>query len=560
MLIEPITKPKPVGGACFEPRPEAPAPARLAVIIVTWNRREDVCGALRALSRQTFGPERFDVVVVDNAGTDGTLDLLAERFRPEAIVENHADVAHEPRFQSPLSRTPGQPNTLGLGSLTVVRNRQNFGGCGGFNTGFAYVAEALDERRVRAGGDSPAFVWLVDDDIDLADDACEHLVRAADADPRIGLVGSRTVNIADRATTIETTIYFDERTGRMGDEPEPGHRLRASHDAWVAGVGGTRGDRPFKGVRDVDVCSACSLLARWDAVRRIGFWDHRFFIYSDDADWCLRFGRAGYRVVLSLDAVVYHTPWHHKLTPVRAYYAERNILWVIQKAVPPDRLRAAYARRVAGMLKHAAVASTHRRLFHAEIVRRSVADAVSGRGGKLDFEGPAFEELGPALDRAGLLRRGRRIAVMCNWPESLEWSAELRVRCAEFLGRGGRCGDMPEWIEVVRNDVPGAPSPPPSGVLRIVYAARALSRIRRQLPLLLRAPHAVVVFNQFNDFPLVRGGKNVHIDRRRAAQCQIEGDGLAARLRFFVRWSATFARAVFAIATLRPYTSPTKYG
>ena len=76
------------------------------------------------------------------------------------------------------------------------------------------------------------------------------------------------------------------------------------------------------------------MLARWGGVKKVGFWDYRYFIYCDDADWCLRFAQAGYRVVLSLDAVVYHTPWHHKLTPARAYYAMRNIMWVLRKVLP----------------------------------------------------------------------------------------------------------------------------------------------------------------------------------------------------------------------------------
>ena len=59
-------------------------------------------------------------------------------------------------------------------------------------------------------------------------------------------------------------------------------------------------------------------------------WDYRYFIYCDDADWCLRFARAGFKVVCNLDAVVYHTPWFQKLTPARLYYSQRNIVWVIQ--------------------------------------------------------------------------------------------------------------------------------------------------------------------------------------------------------------------------------------
>ena len=114
-----------------------------------------------------------------------------------------------------------------------------------------------------------------------------------ETDPAIGIVGSRTVDLRDRRTTMETTIYQERSTGLLADEPDRDHPLRASHDAWVATVGGVRGKREFAGLREVDVVSACSMLAHWSAVERVGFWDHRYFIYCDDADWCLRFRARG---------------------------------------------------------------------------------------------------------------------------------------------------------------------------------------------------------------------------------------------------------------------------
>src|SRR6185369_13414681 len=142
------------------------------------------------------------------------------------------------------------------------------------------------------------YAWLVDDDIDLPDHALAQLLSTAESDGTIGLVGSRTVDFADRQTTIETTIYFDRENGWMGPDPTPGHPRAEEHRRWVESVGGTRGRLPFAGLRDVDVVSACSLLARWSAVKKVGLWDARFFIYCDDADWCLRFPAAGFRVVL----------------------------------------------------------------------------------------------------------------------------------------------------------------------------------------------------------------------------------------------------------------------
>lgn len=539
-------------------RVEAPPVPCLAVLIVTWNRKGFVSSVLEALSRQTFPVGQLHVVVVDNCSTDGTLEHLAERFRPEAIVENPTALAHEPEFSAAVARTPGVVNGLGFGSLTIVHNHSNHGGCGGFNTGFAYAAHAFDRD---GSAIVPDYVWLVDDDIDLPTDTCAQLVRVAEADRTVGLVGTRTMDLGDRENTIETTIYFDPSTGRMSDEPTPDHRLFESHQRWVKEVGGTRGKREFHGVRDVDIASACSLLARWSLVREVGFWDYRYFIYCDDADWCLRFARAGHRVVLNLDAVVFHTPWHHKLTPGRAYYAQRNILWVIQKLMPVGQLRRVTRGWMLSVLRESLFAGLHRRLFHAELIRRSCDDVMTARWGKLDSDGPPAGEVGPALDSAGLLTAGTTIAVTMNRGDYVTDSAAFRERVRAYLRAASREADEPRWVEIVRNDVPGAEGPVPGGVAgRVVYAGRWLSRLRRQAGLLFNRPDAVVVFDQNNDFPLLRARYNVHVDRRQAAKCQVEAGGIGRVLAFLGRWVRTAARVLVYAGTLRPSVPTSKYG
>lgn len=541
--------------------PEGPAAAaRIAVVVVTWNRRGDVARAVEALSRQTYPRELMDVVVVDNASTDGTLEHLRDTFRPDAVVQNATERAHEPAF-APAEKGAG-PNLCGFRSLTVVRNTANLGGCGGFNTGFGFI-----ERHL-----SPDFVWLADDDADFPPDALANLVRAAQSDERIGIVGSRTVSITDRATTIETTIYFDRRIGAMCDEPPPHHPQYESHRRWVAATGGHRGKRDFSGVRDVDIVSACSLLARWSAVQKVGYWDWRYFIYCDDADWCLRFAKAGYRVVLSLDAVVYHTPWLLKLTPARIYYSQRNAVWMLQKILPPRELRRVTRRWMRNLLRDALRAAVHRRLFHAEIIRATVRDVITGRAGRTGSDGPPALPLIEAFRRAGCLRPGARVALVCNHGDRgaapLEWARQVRDTLRAELARAGGEGEAePRWVEIVRNDVEAAalaePAPAPEAAApeaRIVYGGHRLSRLRRQLDLLRVPPRAVVVFDQTNDYPALRGRWNIHVDMKKPGAAQLERDGPLPRAVFALRWLGTAARAAVFSCTVRPYTSPTKYG
>ncbi|MFN0133992.1 MAG: glycosyltransferase family 2 protein [Phycisphaerales bacterium] len=544
---------------------QASATRRVAAMIVTWNRKRAADAVLRALSRLDYPLAALDVIVADNGSTDGTAGEIERAWRPDRVVDNPTDEADKPGFSVGVSGERGEA-VHPFGSMTLVRNAHNLGGCGGFNTALA-VAEHIDRGDAKwlARASALDFVWFVDDDVDLPANALSQLVRTAESDGRIGLVGSRTVDFDDRETTIETTIYFDFERGWMGPEPTPGHRLAASHRAWAEGMGGTRGKLPFTGVREVDVVSACSLLARWSAVRKVGFWDRRFFIYCDDADWCLRFARAGFRVVCDLDAVVYHTHWLAKLTPARGYYASRNLLWMIEKQFAGPALKRAMLRRLMSLLRESRKAAMHCRLFHAEIIRRSAADAMEGRGGKLDDEGPKPVAVLEAFERAGALRSGAEVLVMCSHAESIGWADALRERVSAALIKLSRPMDQPRWTYMVRGtvaDEPGAGSGAGASARpeRIVFEPRRRSKFRAQRRYLRRPATAVVIFNQHNDFPLLRSRCNIHIDTRRAEVAQVEPDGPRVRLAFLRRWLRTALAAAGFAARARAYSSDGKYG
>jgi GT2 family glycosyltransferase len=535
---------------------------RVAAIIVTWNRHKAVDSVLRALARQAYPMAELDVVVVDNASTDDTGGFLYRQWHPDRVFDNPTLAADKPDFtrahQNGTANGNGSHPPHPFRSLTLIRNKVNHGGCGGFNTGLAYAGQFLDPAA------SPLdYVWLVDDDIDLPESALAQLTRTGESDPEIGIVGSRTVDYDDRKTTIETTIYFDFENGWMGPDPTPDHRLFGSHKAWVESVGGTRGQLPFRSIREVDVVSACSLLARWSAVKKVGLWDRRYFIYCDDADWCLRFAKAGYRVVCDLDAVVYHTHWLAKLTPARAYYSQRNLVWLTQKVMTGPALKRATLRRLGNLLVDSRKAMTHCRLFAAEIIRRTAHDIVTNHGGRLDFEGPPFIPIMDALEAAGALHAEARVLVMCSHPESIQWAEDLRARTVYALMDRGRVQDSPRWIYLVRDVVPDdfvSDDDSPGVPHRIRFEPNRNSKWQAQRGFLLHPPTAVVLFDQNNECPMVRSRVNIHIDRRRMGQAQVERDGLMPRLSFMGRWLVTALRCTLYGLRVRPFISSDRYG
>ncbi|MEL7472340.1 MAG: glycosyltransferase family 2 protein [Planctomycetota bacterium] len=531
---------------------------RVAVHVVTWNRKEMVDRCLRAIAEQTHGAAHLDVVVIDNGSQDGTVEYLTERWRPERTVSNPTERAHEPEFQPPTET--GLTNNGAFRSLTIVANAHNFGGCGGFNTGFAYTEHAHD----RGESDRPEFVWLVDDDAIPHERCVEQLIRGARSHEDVGLVGSRMVDMTDHDRTLETTVYYTPSNGLLGPGPEPGHAMYESHRQWVKGFDGqTHGYGDFNGLRDVDVQAACSLLGKWEAVKNVGFWDSRYFIYNDDADWCLRFKKAGYRVLINLDSIIYHEPWHAKQTPARSYYGQRNVVWMVQKLLPARELRRVTLRRMGRLMVESMRALWMRRLFHADLIRRTAADIMDNRGGKLEFAEPNKEDAIAAMERAGLLHAGARVALMCQEPYMVTHALNLREGVRSELAQRQQQAREPRWVFVVRNDhqADGAFLEGDARSEAIVYGPQRRSKwIKKPLLMLARPPAACVVFDQNNDVPLLSGGWNLHMDTRVPEKLQAEPGGVGARAKLLARWLMTGARSAFFAATARPTEHRGTYG
>lgn len=511
---------------------------RVATIVVTWNRKESLLRALAAHASQHADLARIDMIVVDNSSTDGTLDAVAAAYKVDRIVGNHGrDLGFDFRETSHEVRAH---LTHSFRSFTIVRNIENRGGTGGFNAGMAFARDVLDADA----NDPVEFVWLLDDDAFVDTDTLRQQLAGMDTDPKIAMVGARSVDPDDRVTTLESTVYFDWQTGHLMDDAPPSHPYHESHRRFLRQVGSTRRGSGYAGLIDCDVCAAASLLARMNVLREIGLWNPRYFIYEDDADWCLRARHAGYRVVACMDAKVFHRTWHARLSPrlncIRMHYVSRNRLWTIGETMDePHRSRAVrdWHRTV---LRYAIDAAWHRRATHARLLRRALDDALRGAGGKCPISIPPELSIADALRQVGAFKVGAKVAILCDRPLFAEFAAGMRSELRATLLAGEH---EPTWIELARNDLPL----PPVTCRRVLYSKKLRSKLRRQLGGLT----ALIVFDGAGDFPLLSSCPTVHIDGPwRVAQ--VEQDPLGARIAFTFAWLRTAIRAWWSRRAAEP--------
>ena len=270
-------------------------PPRVVLLILTWNRRDDVLRCAASLPRLTY--PALTPVVIDNASRDDTVTALRARH----------------------------PH------LTVIENPVNLGYAGGNNTGIRWALEH--------GAD---YVQLINSDTEVTPELTDELVRVAESDPRIAVVGCRNLLMEDPARlwgAYNTLTYgpFLVRSDGAGAPDGP---------AWQV-------------VRDVDVVIGNGYLWRRAALERVGLLDERFFGYHEDVEWCERARRAGWRVVYAGTAAILHrggsasAPGHARVFPAR-YFLGRNAVRFARRYASPSQ-RGRFAAASAGALAARAV-------------------------------------------------------------------------------------------------------------------------------------------------------------------------------------------------------------
>ncbi len=214
----------------------------VAVVILTWNGKDDVLRCLSTLPRIRY--PRWSATVVDNASTDGTAEAI--------------------RHQYPNQR--------------VLVMEKNLGFCGGNNRGI--------EDALARGAD---YVLLLNYDTELHPDLLDELVQVAHADATVGAVGSKNIVMDDHR--LVWGAYGEVRYNR--------------YLVNLIGPGQPDGPE-YCAIKDVDWVIGNGVMMSRAAVEKIGGFDEQFFGYHEDVDWCERARKAGFRVVYNGRAIIYH--------------------------------------------------------------------------------------------------------------------------------------------------------------------------------------------------------------------------------------------------------------
>lgn len=352
---------------------------KVAIVICNWNRKADVLKCIESVYQLNY--QNFDLIVVDNASTDGSADAITAHF----------------------------PNQF------LIQNDENRGGSGGFNTGIRYALEQ--------GGYE--YIYLLDNDVVVHKDALSHLVRAMDHDPRLAIAGSKLC-LMDEPDTIQefgSFVDWENMELRVNKRFHPGEEQVTRDEG-------------------VDYVPACSLLARTEAVRKVGLLDEAYFLYFDDVDWACRMGLAGFRIKVVAHSKVWHRLGSiHKKTTMGTYYHNRNAGYFFNRFMPEDQWESGMRKWLGTSFRAIATCRVYGKEHTADILEHAVRDFVHQKMGRADhvrFMAPEPGTKIPLSDFAG-----KHVAIMESEHRAKITHVlkvrEPRVRCE--IWRAGESSD-----------------------------------------------------------------------------------------------------------------------
>lgn len=222
----------------------------VSVAIINWNTRDLLRSCLASLHKNpsACGSE---TLVVDNASTDGSVEMVTAEF-PQAMV---------------------------------IHNQSNHG--------YARAAnQAIAESRGR-------YIFVLNSDTEVSSGVLDSLLSLAESDLKIGAVGPRLIN-SDGSLQLSCRRFPSLASGI-------GHAIFSLFSADNPYTRQYRlTDWDHAEATEVDWVSGAALFLRREAAFQVGLFDEKYFMYVEDLDLCYRMHQAGCKVYYHPSAVVMH--------------------------------------------------------------------------------------------------------------------------------------------------------------------------------------------------------------------------------------------------------------
>ncbi len=281
---------------------------KLSIVIVNWNTRDYLLGALRTIYA---APPAFDfeIIVVDNASSDGSADAVRREY-------------------------PG---------VVLRANDRN-----------ACYAEGNNQGIALASGE---YVLLLNPDVEVPPGTLDDAIRVAERLPKLGALGARQLN--PDGSVQPSLRGFPTPAGVLWEATGLARLFPQSRTFGAYRMRWFTYDREA----DVDQPMGTFLLIPRRALDDVGVLDERFPIFFNEVDWCYRARQRGWRIVFSPEVSITHygAGSTRQIAPAMAWESRRGLLDFYRKHYPSPVFLPIYWVAVAGSWIQAALTARRRR-------------------------------------------------------------------------------------------------------------------------------------------------------------------------------------------------------
>ncbi|MBW4644601.1 MAG: glycosyltransferase family 2 protein [Goleter apudmare HA4340-LM2] len=210
----------------------------ISIILVNYNGAEVLPDCLSSIEKY-IDTLTCEIILVDNASTDGSLELVKENY-PQ---------------------------------IRLIKNSKNLGFGAGNNAG----------ARIAYG----EFLFLLNTDTVLTSNILLHLIDLIQADTKIGIIGPKLLN-PDGSLQISVSPAL----GIKGE-----YQARQIHQAYQNVSNLNLIEQKFQEIQEVDIVVGAAFFIRSSLFQELGGFDENFFMYFEESDLCQRAQYLGYKII-----------------------------------------------------------------------------------------------------------------------------------------------------------------------------------------------------------------------------------------------------------------------
>jgi len=290
---------------------------KVSIIILNWNGWEDTIECLESLYRITY--PNYDVIVVDNGSEDDSIEKIKEYCEGKIKVESKFFEYSSENKPIKIIEYTREEAEAGGGKeeeiahfpsnrkLILIKNEKNYGFAEGNNIGMRYALKALN----------PDYILLLNNDTVVDKEFLGELVKVAESNDKIGIVGPKT--------------YYYDYNGKTNIINFAGGKL----NMWKGQpyhIGVNEIDKgQYDEIKEVDYIEGSCSLVRKELIKNIGLLSLRYFAYWEENDWCIRGFKMGYKSVYVPKAEIWHKVSSSVDRAIKIYYLTRNMFWFMKR-------------------------------------------------------------------------------------------------------------------------------------------------------------------------------------------------------------------------------------